>query len=602
MQLKRLLNRKDKEQHLHNLSQIKTLIDTALGKTKADILIVNGNLLNVYSGEVLKDYSVAIKGDKIAYVGESAAHTIGSNTKVIDATGKTLIPGLIDAHIHLAALCTVDEFLKYAIKGGTTTIITETVEIAFRLGYRGILQFLKSIKGQPIKIFATISPLLTLSPATQASVLPTKILQRLLKRKDIVGLGESFWSFVVQGDKRILELYADALTSGKKIEGHSAGARGNKLVAYTAAGVSSCHEPINAEEVLERLRLGIKVMIREGKIRQDLEAIAKIKDKGIDFRRLMFATDGVSPQHLMEYGYMEFVVQKAINLGFNPIVAIQMATINAAEHFSLDSLIGGIAPGKYADIVIIPDLQTIQAEMVISNGKIIAQNGQVLVPPKRYTYPKSSLKSIRLPRKLETTDFDIPVEAQDTPVTVRVIHQVTELITREEQTAITPVKGLLEADVERDILKVAVIERTNDPGKMFVGLVKGFGMKKGAFASSGTWALSGIIVIGTNNKDMAIAVNRILELQGGIVVCAEGKVLAEMPTPIGGYIPDLPLETIAQKSEEIQQKATELGIPFPNAHLTLTALTGTAIPFFRICEAGLMDLRENKVVGLIEIV
>ncbi|HJX69503.1 MAG TPA: adenine deaminase C-terminal domain-containing protein [Dehalococcoidia bacterium] len=578
--------------------QIKALIDTALGEIKADMVIANADLVNVYSGELLKGYSVAIKGEKIAYVGEKAEHTIGPDTRVIDATGKTLIPGLIDAHAHLLFLYAVDEFLKYAMKGGTTTIITETRGIFFPLGYRGVKQFLEAISGQPIKIFATAPPMLGLGPAAQGGALSPESLRRLLKQEGVVGLGETYWFPVLQGEERILRQFAETLSLGKTLEGHSAGARGNKLVAYIASGISSCHEPTTAEEVLERLRLGIHTMIREGDTRRDLEAIAEIKDEKIDFRRLVLATDGVGPKHLMEHGYMEILVQKAIDLGFDPIVAIQMATINAAEHFSFDNLIGGIAPGKYADMVLIPDLRTIQAEMVMSNGQVIAQRGQILVPPKRYVYPKSSLRSVHLPRKLEPADFRIPVEGRDTPVTVRVIHQVTEVLTREEQIAITPKKGLLEADVGEDILKVAVIERTSDPGKMFVGFVKGFKMRKGAFASSGTWALSGIVVVGTNDEDMAGAVNRVLALQGGDVVYAKGRVLAELPLPVAGLTSDLPIEVLYQKLEEVQQKATELGTWLPDVHLTLTALTTGSIPFFRICEAGLVDIRDGKVVGL----
>ncbi len=578
--------------------QIKVLIDTALGKLKADMVIVNADLVNVYSGELLKGYSVAIKGDRIAYVGGNAAHTIGPDTKVIDATEKTLIPGLIDAHSNLFCYYPVDEFLKYAMGGGTTAIITETVAISFPLGYQGIRQFLEAIRDQPIKIFATAPPMVTLSPAARASALSPETLQRLLRRDDIVGLGETNWPPVLEGEERILKLFVQTLGLGKTLEGHSPGARGNKLVAYFASGISSCHEPITAEEVLERLRLGVHTMIKEGGIRRDLENIAKIKDEPIDFRRLVLATDGVDPKHLMEHGYMESVVQKAIDLGFDPMVAIQMVTINAAEHFSLDKLIGGIAPGKYADMAIIPDLRTIQAEVVISNGQIIAKKGQVLVSPRKYSYPKSSLRSVRLPRRLEPADFKIPVEG-DTPVTVRIINQFTELVTREEQVAITPTKGRLEGDLGRDILKIAVIERTNQPGQMFVGFVKGFNLKRGSFASSATWDLSGIAVVGTNDEDMAAAVNRVFELQGGAVVCAEGKVLAELPLPIGGVAVDLPMERVLQKCAEVQQKMTELGTSLPDVHLTLTTLTTSFIPFFRICEAGLIDIREGKVVGLI---
>jgi len=579
--------------------QIKTLIDTALGKIKADIVIANADLVNVYSGELLKGYSVAIKGEKIAYIGENADHTIGPDTMVIDATGKTLIPGLIDAHMHLVTYYTVYEFLKYAMKGGTTTIISEITALTFPLGYKGIEQFLEAISYQPIKIFATAPPMLSLSPAAKLGAIGLDSVRKLLKQDRIVGLGETFWLPALQGEERVFKLFAEALSSGKPIEGHSAGARGNKLIAYIASGVASCHEPTNTGEVLERLRLGIHTMIREGETRRDLEAIAEIKDKKIDFRRLILTTDGAGPRQLVKHGYMEFLVQKAIDLGFDPIVAIQMATINPAEHFSLDNLMGGIAPGKYADMVLIPDPQTIQAEMVISNGQIIAQKGELLVPPRKHVYSKSALGSVHLPRRLKSDDFHIHVEGTDSPAIIRVIHQVTEGLTKEEQITIVPKGGLLEADVDKDILKVAVIERTSNLGKMFTGFVKGFKFTKGAFASSCTWELSGIVVVGTNDDDMAGAVNRVYELQGGAVVYADGKVLAELSMSVGGCVSELPLEELSQKLEVLQQKVAELGTWLSDAHFSLTALTTVAIPFFRICEAGLMDIREGKVVDLV---
>jgi len=579
--------------------EIKTLIDTALGKIKADMVVANADLVNVYTGELLRDQSIATKGDKIAYVGENAEHTIGPDTRVIDAAGKTLIPGLINTHTHLLSYHTVYEFLKYAMKGGTTTIVTETTLISYPMGYLGVKEFLEVISNQPIKIFATTPTMAAPGPAFQGSSLSLESYRKLLKDKRILGVGETYWSHVLQDDERILELFSETLNLGKTIEGHSSGARGNKLVAYIASGISSCHEPINVEEVMERLRLGIHTMIREGDTRRDLEAIAKIKDEKIDFRRLVLVTDGLGPKRLMEYGYMEFVVQKAIDLGFDPIIAIQMATINAAEHFSLDNLIGGIAPGKYADMVLIPDLRTIQAEIVISNGQVITQNGEITIPPRKHAYSKSALRSVHLPKKLKPDDFHIHVEKGDTPVTVRAIHQTTDLVTKEKQITITPKGGLLEADVEGDILKVAFINRTNNPGKMFVGFIKGLKMRRGAFASSAVWSSSGIIVVGTNDEDIAGAVNRVLALQGGAVVYADGKVLAELPLPIAGISSDLPIETLYQKYMEIQQSMVELGTWLSEAHLTLTALTTGSIPFLRICDAGLIDIKKGKLVDLI---
>jgi adenine deaminase len=580
-------------------TQMKELMAVALGESQADLVVANGDLVNVYSGELLKGYSVAIKGERIAYVGKNAEHTIGPATQVIDATGKVMVPGFIDTHTHIFSFCVVDEFLRYAMKGGTTTIVTELLEPAFFLGYRGVTHFLKAIADQPIKILATVPPMVTISPTVQKDAFGPQIIRRLLQREEVVGLGEGYWSpTVIEGGERYLELFSETLASGKKVEGHSAGARDKKLAAYLACGVSSCHESITAEEVRERLRMGICTMIREGDIRRDLEAVAEIKDEKIDFRHLALVTDGVFPQTLLRHGYMEFVVQRAIELGFDPIIAIQMVTINPAEHFHLDTFLGGIAPGKYADIVIIPALGTIQAELVISNGKVIARKGELLSSPQKYYYPQWMRRSVQLSNKFTPADFAIHAEKRDEPIKVRVINMVTNLVSQEAQVALTPVNGELKADVEEDILKIAVIDRTNQPGKKFVGFVKGFQLKRGAVASTLAWDLSGIIVVGANEEDIASAVNRTIELQGGIVVCAEGKILAELPLTIGGFLSELPLETIMEKLAEIQQKANELGATFPDVHLSLTVLTSPAIPYFCICESGLIDIRDGKIVGL----
>lgn len=250
-------------------------------------------------------------------------------------------------------------------------------------------------------------------------------------------------------------------------------------------------------------------------------------------------------------------------------------------------------------MVILPDLRNIKAEMVISNGQIIAQKGKTLVSPRKHIYSKSTMRSVHLSRKLKPADFQVHVHGEDKPVNVRVINQVTGLVTREEKITMTPENGLLEVDVERDILKAAFIDRTNKPGTMFTGFIKGFNLKKGAIATSATRGLSGIIVVGTNDKDIAGAANRIVVLQGGAVVYAEDKVLAELPLSIGGYISNLPIEAVRKKRQEIQQIVTELGISLSDAHLTLAGLTTNVIPFFRICESGLMDIGKGELVDML---
>ena len=405
------------------------LIKVALGQEKADLAVVNARLVNVYTGEILDNSSISIKEKWIAAVGNDLEYSIGTKTEVIDAGGKTVIPGFIDGHTHLAWLYTAYEFLKFAMKGGTTTIITETMEPFPVSGYDGVVDFLESLKDQPIKIFSTAPFMASISDAARGISIET--LKKLLSRDDIVGLGESYWQSVLQKPDLSLPILHETLISGKSLEGHSAGAGTNKLNAYIAAGISSCHEPIKADEVLERLRLGLYVMIREGSIRRDLEEISKIKDFGVDLRRLILVSDGVEPKDLLKKGYMEFIVQKAIDCGFDPITAIQMATLNVAEHFSIDGIIGGIAPGRYADLLIIPDERTIEAQYVISNGQVIAQNGNLLKQPRRHAFSKQSMTSVHLTRKLNASDFAVIIQKAAGKVEVRIINMVTDLVTSE---------------------------------------------------------------------------------------------------------------------------------------------------------------------------
>ncbi len=572
------------------------LIKVALGEAEADLAIINGSVVNVYTTEV-EQAAVLIKGDRIAYVGNDTGRAIGPSTRVIDANGKTLIPGLIDGHTHIDGPCSISEIVKYAIAGGTTTIITETSDIGSVLAYEGVVQFLASSQNQPVKVFITAPPMVTLSPVAEEHALTVPQLRKLLRHKDVLGLGEVYWGGVVNGNRRVLDLIAETLRQGKKVEGHSAGATGAKLQAYVSLGISSCHEPISAEEVRERVKLGLFILIREGAVRRELEAISQLKDDDAILNRLAISTDSVAPEQLISGGYMEFVVQKAIDLGFKPIRAIQMATVNVARHFAIDDDIGGIAPGKYADIAIIPDLKNIKAEYVISNGRLVARNGQVLVPPRHHRYPRSLLNTVNLAKEFTANDFAIPAEGRQ--VKVRLIDQVTNLVTREEFIDMPVTDGQLKADAGKGILKVAAIERAYGTGKRFTGLIKGLGLKQGAVATTDVWDCGDIIAVGADETDMAQAVNRLKELGGGLVVCAAGRIAAEMPFRVAGTISTEPVETLADKFQRIQQAAAGLGANSPNFSLTLAVLPSPAIPFLRICSSGLFNLKSNRFVDLI---
>ncbi|MDR3566444.1 MAG: adenine deaminase C-terminal domain-containing protein [Syntrophobacteraceae bacterium] len=579
-----------------NADQRAALMRVASGVEPADAVILNGSVVNVYTGEIMDNCPVAIKGKWIASVGADSASAVGESTLVLDASGKTLSPGLIDGHTHVWFF-TLGAFLPYAIKGGVTTIITETMEFLPMGGYEGVTEFLDSAGEQPIKVLGTAPALISTSKAQSNFSLEN--LEKLLDRDDIVGLGESFWQAVLQAPEAMAPRFQAALDRGKRLEGHSAGARGKKLAAYAATGISSCHEPITAEEALERLRLGIYVMVREGSIRKDLESISRIRHAGVDLRRLILATDSIEPTELVEKGYLEVVVQKAIDCGFDPVAAIQMASLNVAEHFGLDSVIGGIAPGRRADILVIPDAKTIAPEVVISDGRIIYKDREFLAAPRKHRYSDSSRRSMKLPRPVTASDFDICAAAGSKgPVTVRVIDMVSDLVSKESHVEVFPVEGKIRIDPGRDIIKISAIDYCHNPGRSFTGLIKGFGIKKGAIACSAAWDSTNIIVAGAGEEDMAQAAERVREMGGGAVVCKDGHIAAELPLPIFAVLSDLDMEPLARRVKSVRRAARDLGMPFCDPLLSLCIQTSAAIPYLKICEEGLVNLKDGKTYPL----
>jgi len=574
------------------------LMRVALNQEPADMAITGGDVVNVHSGEVLR-VDVLVKGEKIAYVGDAAAGGIGPGTEVIDATGKILVPGFIDGHTHIDLIYSVPEIVRYALAGGTTTIVTETTALAFPLGYAGVQEFLRAAAHQPVKIYFTAPPMLTLNPSAPERVLSLAQIEELLGREDCLGLGEIYWSAALEDDPRLRDIIAATLRAGKQVEGHSAGARGAKLQAYAALGICSCHEPITAEEALERLRAGLFVFIRDGEIREDLADVARIKDSGVDLGNLGVTTDGIGAWQLVDSGYMETLVQKTIDVGFEPVRAFQMASYNVARHFGLGNIIGGIAPGRYADILVLPDMRTVKPEVVISSGRIVSRDGELKMPPRAHTYPAWTQDSLRLPRDFTPGDFKIPIDAPDGAATLRVIDLVSTYVTHPALLEIDILGGEALPDPARDIIKITAIERARGTGLSFTGLIRGLGIRRGAIATSAAtdcWVLTGV---GVTDADLALAVNRVRELRGGMVVVADGEILAEMVIRIGGIETPAPMEQIAADLRRIQDAAESLGCVYPDARNTMTFMASEAVPFLRICEHGYMDMKRNAILGML---
>ena len=387
------------------------------------------------------------------------------------------------------------------------------------------------------------------------------------------------------------------LAAGKSVEGHGAGAFDRKLAAYAAAGAGSCHEAISTEDVINRLELGLYAMIREGDIRRDLEIILPLKGK-IDFRRVILVTDGTNPSVLLERGYMNDLVQKAVDLGIAPMEAVRMATLNPAEHFGMADRIGGIAPGRYGDLLLLPEAGIIKPDMVISKGRVVAEKGSVCVPVPEVPYPRIFRNSVKA-APITAKDLAIPESHLATDGMVRTIDiQPGGLVTREGRAAPPIHDGQLKADPENDLLKIVFMERVTGRGRKFAGFVRGWGQKKGAAATTLCWDVGGILAIGSNDADLVQVINRLIEIQGGLALVADGRLLAELPLPIMGYISELKMPEIAERLEKFQESLAALGGAMHFAQLTMNVMTTAAIPFIRMTEEGYYRFREGDIVGL----
>lgn len=563
-------------------TELKSVFACAVGEMPPDIL-VRGDILDVYTGELLKDHLVAIKGRWITWVGPEKVSEGRSGCPVLDLNGYVLIPGFVDAHVHLGVYLRPDLFLEASIPSGTTTVVTELIDLVFKVGYEGILEFMEGLSGQPIRVLYLAPSPVTLSEEARARGPDPEQLKGLLLRKDVLGLGEGYWQEVLRERERYLALIHEALRLRKAVQGHTAGARGRKLFGYLSLGVSSCHEPITLEEALERLRLGIYVMVREGSVRRDLEEVLKVKDLGVDLRRMVLLSDGLDPDELEEKGYMDYVVQKAIDLGLDPVKAIQMATLNPCEHFGIDNFLGGIAPLKLADIVAIPDLKTVKPMWVIANGKVVLEDGKIKAKVRPLSLPKHNFLKGRI------TLEQIRVRT-DSAIKMMGIELVTDLITREVLLELSPKNGFLETDPKKDVVKGVFLTEKS----LRVFFVKGTGMTCGAMATSTIWEAYGVIALGVDDQDLVLALNRVLECGGGIVLVQGGRILEELELPFYGMFSELDLPQVSEKLRSLKSKAQGLGMKSKNPIRTLETLTTPAIPFVRVSERGLIDLKTGN--------
>ena len=571
------------------------LVKTALGKSKADLILTGGQLVNVYSSEILPGLWIAVKGNRVAYVGPPHPKLLGDKTTIHELKGRFLLPGLIDGHTHLDSIFKVRAYAEYALVYGNTTAISETAMIANALGTKGVEFFLRETQDLPLKVFVLAPPLVPPFPELETSrPFSEDDFHELLSRERCLGVGETYWPRIIALEDRALSQYEMSEIKGKTIEGHAAGARNKKLAAYTAAGTSSCHEATDLDEALERLRLGMAVMIREGYVRREMEAISGITKKPVDLQNVMIVTDLADPEEMIQKGGMNLLLKKAAALGFDPVKAIQMVTINVARYFGLRDL-GGLAPGKMADMVVVDDLKDFHCHQVWADGQLVAQDGELLPRLSDYAYCDEAGHSISL-GKVSPKRFEIP--ASKKMANIRVVEIVNETITRETVYRMTAVNENWIPDTEKDILKAAVFNKSLADTVPSLSFIKGLGIRKGAIATSLIWDTNNILVVGTSDMEMTAALNQLITLGGGVVVAKNQGVIAQLPLPLCGIISPDPLPEIVQHMKEVEAACLKLGSNLTRPLLTLQTLPFTGLPYLRPTDKGLADIRKGKLVPL----
>lgn len=587
-------------------ARTRDLVDVAMGRQSADLVIRNGRWVCVQSGEIVPNTDIAVKGERIAFVGSDASHTIGDHTEVIDANHRFMVPGLLDGHMHVeSGMVTVTEFVRAVALRGTTGMFVDPHEIANVFGLKGVKLMVDEAAVQPIHVWVQVPSCVPSAPGLEtpgSSIGPEEVAEAMTW-DGIIGLGEMMnFPGVFLSDEKMHAEMAETVAAGKTIGGHYAAPDlGLPFHGYVAGGAQDDHEGTNLEDAIARVRQGMKPMLRYGSGWLDVAAQVKaITEKGIDSRHFILCCDDIHVETLLEDGHMDRVVRHAIDEGVPPITAIQMASLNTAEHFGVGRDVGQIAPGRYADILLVKDLQEFQAEMVVSKGKVIAQNGNLLVDLPSYPYPEWATQSVHLGKKLSAVDFRLP--ATISKLTANVIGVIeNQAPTKHLRIEVSAQKGEIPIDLDRDILKIALVERHKGTGKVMVGLVHGFGFK-GSCAVGTTVAHDShhMILVGTDESQMALAANKLGEAGGGQIVVKEGEVIGQVELPIAGLMSNEHAEIVAKKAATVLEgfKACRCVLNNPNMQLSLLALV--VIPELRISDLGLVDVTKFKFVPVLE--
>ncbi len=557
------------------------------GKIKADTVLKNCRIVNVNTKEITKG-DLAIRSGFIAGIGDVEDLT-GDNTNILDIKNGYVCPGLIDGHVHFeSSMITLSQFAQESIIHGTTGIVIDPHEIANILGIKGIRLVMHEAKRLPIDVFVTIPSCVPSGPLeTSGAKLGPKEIKMFLDKKSIVGLGEVMdYPEILRGNPKKLGIIAAALERKLVVDGHCPGMRGKELFGYMSAGISSDHESVTYDEALEKARLGMKIMLREGSAAKSLtDFIPKLVHDRISLENFFFATDDKQPADLIK-GHMDIIVRAAIKLGIDPIQAISMATINTAHHYRIDQLVGSISIGRRANLIILDDLQAFRIKNVIIRGQI---NLKVEVTG----YPGYVFKTVKY-KKLEPTNLKI--KSNKKMVSVHIIEIVPgQLITKRSiKELITDGQTVL-PDIERDILAIAVVERHERSGNIGKGFVQGFNLKEGAIGQSVAHDSHNVILIGTNFEDMALCANKIRELQGGIVI-AKDRIIDYLPLPFAGILSTESVYDVDKKLKELHNIVKKMGCKLYSPFIQMSFLSLPVIPSLKITDKGLVDVDTFKII------
>ena len=565
---------------------LEEIIETARGKIEADLVIKNAQIINVLTEEIYQS-DVAVKDNIIAGIG-----TGYKGKKEIDAKGKYLSPSFIDGHVHIeSSMLMPSEFARLVVPTGTTTIVADPHEISNVIGLHGISFMREASKNLPLDIYMTLPSCVPASPyETSGFELNSYDLSLLIDSPWVLGIAEMMnFPGVINLDKEVLSKIKLGIEKNKRIDGHSPYLSGKDLCAYIAAGVSSDHECNNMNEAIEKLRLGMYLMVREGSAAKDLDALSPVLKK-FPTRKCMFVTDDRYPDALKEH--INMMVRKSVENGISPIKAIQMASINTAEYFGLKE-VGAIAPGYKADMLLLDNLEDFKPSYVIKNGEIVAKDGNLVINIEKKNF--SSLRGTVNIRWLDKEDLKIKAKSSK----VRAIEvKDGQLVTKCVDADINVVNGFAESNLNDDVLKILVIERHKASGNIGIGFVKGFGIKEGAIASTVAHDSHNMIVIGTNDDDMLKAIKELVKSQGGKVIIRNNEVVAKLDLPIAGLMSEDYSDDFLSKYNELKKGEKIIGCTLEEPFMTMSFLSLSVIPELKLTDKGLMDVVKNKFTEL----